>query len=33
LLILIAHRKNIPDEIEKLMNERSLKSDKPDVPK
>jgi len=33
LLILIAHRKNIPDEIGKLMDERRLKSDKPDVPK
>ena len=29
LLILIAHRKNIPDEIGKLINERRLKSDKP----
>jgi len=29
LLILIAHRKNIPDEIGKLMNERRIKSDKP----
>ena len=33
LLILIAHRKNIPDEIGKLMNERRIKSDKPTVPK
>ena len=33
LLILIAHRKNIPDEIGKLMHERRLKSDKPDIPK
>ena len=33
LLILIAHRKNIPDEIGKLMHERRIKSDKPDVPK
>jgi glycerol-3-phosphate acyltransferase PlsY len=29
LVILIAHRKNIPDEIGKLINERRLKSDKP----
>ena len=33
LLILIAHRKNILDEIGKLMNERRIKSDKLDVPK
>ena len=33
LLILIAHRKNIPDEIAKLMNERRLKGDKPTDPK
>ena len=33
LLILIAHRKNIPDEIHKLMTERKLKSDKRAVPK
>jgi glycerol-3-phosphate acyltransferase PlsY len=33
LLILIAHRKNIPDEIGRLMNERRMKNDKPDVPK
>jgi glycerol-3-phosphate acyltransferase PlsY len=29
LVVLIAHRKNIPDEIGKLINERRLKSDKP----
>ena len=29
LVILVAHRKNIPDEIGKLINERRLKSDKP----
>jgi len=29
LVILIAHRKNIPDEIGKLINDRRLKSDKP----
>jgi hypothetical protein len=33
LLILIAHRKNIPDEIGKLINERRLRSDKPAVRK
>jgi glycerol-3-phosphate acyltransferase PlsY len=33
LLILIAHRKNIPDEIHKLMAEKKLKSDKRAVPK
>ena len=29
LVVLVAHRKNIPDEIGKLINERRLKSDKP----
>ena len=33
LLILIAHRKNVPDEIHKLMTGRKLKSDKRAVPK
>jgi len=33
LLILIAHRKNIPDEIHKLMTGRKLKSDKRAVPR
>lgn len=33
LLILIAHRKNIPEEIDKLMTGRKLKSDKRAVPK
>src|SRR6266511_3032112 len=33
LLILIAHRRNIPDEIHKLMTGRKLKNDKRVVPK
>jgi len=33
LLILIAHRKNIPEEIHKLMTGRKLKSDKRAVPR
>ena len=33
LLVLIAHRKNIPDEIHKLMTGRKLKGDKRAVPK
>jgi len=33
LLVLIAHRKNIPDEIHKLMTGRKLKSDKRAVPR
>ena len=33
LLILVAHRKNIPDEIDKLMTGRKLKADKRTVPK
>jgi hypothetical protein len=33
LLILVAHRKNIPDEIGKLMDERRLKGDKSNLPK
>ncbi len=33
LLILIAHRRNIPDEIHKLMTGRKLKNDKRAVPK
>jgi len=33
LLILVAHRKNIPEEIDKLMTGRKLKSDKRAVPK
>jgi glycerol-3-phosphate acyltransferase PlsY len=33
LLILIAHRRNIPDEIGRLMNERKLKSEKRATPK
>ena len=33
LLVLIAHRKNIPDEIHKLMTGRKLKGDKRAVPR
>ena len=33
LLILIAHRKNIPEEIHKLVTGRKLKSDKRAVPR
>jgi len=33
VLILIAHRKNIPDEIAKLIAERKLKGEKRAVPK
>src|SRR5947207_1159289 len=33
LLILIAHRKNIPEEIHKLITEKKLKSDKRAIPK
>jgi len=33
LLVLIAHRKNIPDEIHKLMTGRKLKGDKRAVSK
>ena len=33
LLILVAHRKNIPDEIDKLVTGRKLKADKRTVPK
>jgi len=33
LLILVAHRKNIPEEIDKLMTGRKLKSEKRAVPK
>ena len=33
LLILVAHRKNIPEEIDKLMTGRKLKTEKRTVPK